>query len=283
MISLKWTLKKMIKLTLTQLHRYSNMMNLISLKLNRLFLLVLVLLLSSCYSSKKLDYLQSKHQTLVLPHHSKEEYKAQPSDVLSIRVQSRDPEQTAFFNLGSLNNGVNQTNVAAFYNDGYSIDSNGMIKLAIVGELKVSDLTIEEIRDLVQNEIDKYLLNATVTVQLMNFKVSVLGDVGRPGTNYLYNNQVTIFEALSAAGDLNFTAKRKKVRLIRQVNDASIVVKLDLTKPSIIKSPYYFLQPNDVIYVETSKSNIFNNNTGVLTLLLTAVTTAALVLNVTSN
>ena len=158
-----------------------------------------------------------------------------------------------------------------------------MITLAIVGELKVSNLTIDEIRKLVQKEIDEYLLNATVTVQLMSFKVSVLGDVGRPGTNYIYNNQSTIFEALSAAGDLNLSAKRKRVKLIRQLNDTSIVVNLDLTKPSIIESPYYFLHPNDVIYVDTSKQNIFNNNTGVLTLILAAITTAALVLNVTAN
>lgn len=251
--------------------------------MKKLFLLVLVLLLSSCYSSKKLDYLQSKQQTLVVPLHEKEEYKVQPSDVLSIRIQSRDPEQAAFFNLGSLNNGIRQANVAAFYKDGYSIDPKGMINLAIVGELKVSNLTIEEVRDLVQKEIDEYLLNATVTVKLMSFKVSVLGDVGRPGTTYIYNNQATIFEALSAAGDLNLTAKRKKVKLLRQVNDKSIVVNLDLREPSIIQSPYYFLHPNDVIYVDTSKQNIFNNNTGLLTLILAAITTAALVLNVTSN
>ncbi len=275
----------MIKAIIAQqnFNLYMSIGKLISSKMNKLFLLALVLLLSSCYSSKKLDYLQSKQQTLVLSLHEKEEYKVQPSDVLNIRVQSRDPEQTAFFNLGSLNNGFNQANPAAFYNNGYSIDPNGMINLAIVGELKVSDLTIEEIRNLVQKEIDEYLLNATVTVQLMSFKVSVLGDVGRPGTNYIYNNQSTIFEALSAAGDLNLSAKRKRVKLIRQVNDSSIVVNLDLTKPSIIESPYYFLHPNDVLYVETSKPNISQSNLGVFALILSAISTTLLVLNFTSN
>lgn len=271
-------MKKKIK---AQQNFYLSISKLNYFKMNKIIVVVLLMSLSSCYTSKKLDYLQSDQQTVILPTSQKEEYKVQPSDVLSVRVQSRDPEQTAFFNISSLDNGINQANAAAFYRSGYSIDPEGMINLAIVGELKVSDLTIDEIRDLVQTKIDEYLLNSTVTVQLMSFKISVLGDVARPGINYIYNNQATIFEGLSAAGDLNLTAKRKKVKLIRQVGGTSVVVNLDLTKPSILKSPYYFLHPNDVIYVETSKQNIFNNNTGALTLFLSAITTTILVLNFT--
>jgi len=246
---------------------------------SKFLLLLVVVSLTSCYSSKQLDYLQSKQSSFLTPLNKKEQYTIQPSDILSIRVQSRDPEQTSFFNISSLNNNLNQANAASFYLNGYTVDPEGMINLAIIGELKVNDLTVEEIRDLVQTEIDKYLLNAIVTVQLTSFKVSVLGDVKNPGTNYIYNSQATIFEGLAAAGDLNVSAKRKNVKLIRQVGDASVVVNLDLTKPSIIKSPYYFLHPNDVIYVETSKPNIGQSNLGVLTLFLSAVTTTVLVLN----
>ena len=251
--------------------------------LSRIVLILLAISLSSCYSSKKLDYLQSKQSSFITPLNEKEEYTIRPADVLSVRVQSRDPEQTNFFNIGSLNNNLNQANEASFFLNGYTVDPDGMINLAIVGEIKVSDLTVPEIRDLVQQEIDKYLLNSTVTVQLTSFKISVLGDVRNPGTNYIYNAQATIFEGLAAAGDLNITAKRKKVKVIRQVGDASVVVNLDLTKPSIIKSPYYFLHPNDVIYVETSKPNIGQSNLGVLTLILSAITTTVLVLNFTTN
>ena len=155
--------------------------------------------------------------------------------------------------------------------------------MAIVGELKVSQLTVDEIRDVIQKEIDKYLVNASVSVKLTSFKVSILGDVKNPGTNYIYNTRATIFEGLSAAGDLNLSAKRKNVKLIRQEGDVTVVVNLDLTKPSIIKSPYYFLHPNDVIYVETSKPNIIQSNLGVLSLVLSAITTTVLVLNFTNN
>ena len=253
-----------------------------SVKMSKLFLFVLLLSLSSCYTSKQVDYLQSDKQKLRIPVIATK-YKIQPNDVLSVKVQSRDPEQADFFNTSAIENNNIEANPASLYLTGYTVNREGMINLAIVGTVKVSDLTIEEIRDLVQLEINKYLLNATVSVKLTSFKVSVMGDVKNPGTNYIYNTQATIFEALSAAGDLNISAKRKNVKLIRQNGDESIVVNLDLTDPSVIQSPYYFLHPNDVIYVETSKPRLVQNNLGVLTLILTAVSTTVLILNLTSK
>jgi len=256
------------------------------LKWNKLVPLLLLAILSSCYSSKKLDYLQSESSFLRLPLQTTE-YLVQENDILDIKVQSRDPEQSDFFNLSTLENRSNQANPASMFLTGYTVNVDGMINLAIVGELKVSGLTLEEIRNLIQSEIDKYLLNATVSVKITSFKISVLGDVKNPGTYYVYNTQSTIFEALSSAGDLNITAKRENVRLIRQVGDKSIVVKLDLTKPSIIESPYYFMHPNDVIYAETSKQNIakenVQNNLGIFALILSAISTTVLVLSFTRN
>ena len=258
----------------------------IYLKMNKLFLLLLLLSLSSCFSSKNIDYLQSNKSVLTIPVHPTE-YLVQPNDVLNIKVQSRDPEQTAFFNLSSVEDTRVQANPASLFLTGYTVNQDGKINLAIVGELKVNELTVEEIRDLVQVEIDKYLLNAMISVKLTSFKISVLGDVKNPGTNYVYNTQSTIFEALSAAGDLNLSAKRKNVKLIRQIGDESIVANLDLTNPSIIQSPYYFLHPNDVIYVETSKQNLAKNNIqsnlGIFALILSAISTTILVLSFTTN
>jgi polysaccharide export outer membrane protein len=211
----------------------------------------------------------------------------QENDILDIKVQSRDPEQTNFFNITSIDNRSNQANPASMFLTGYPVNNEGMISLAIVGDLKVSGLTVNEIRSFVQLEIDKHLVNATVSVRLTSFKISVLGDVKNPSTNYVFNSQSTILEALSAAGDLNLSAKRKNVKLIRQVENNSIVVNLDLTNPDLISSPYYFLHPNDVIYVETSKQNLANknvqNNIGIFSLILSAISTTVLVLSFTSN
>lgn len=249
---------------------------------SKLMLFVLLVSLSSCYTSKQVDYLQSDKQKLRIPVIATK-YKVQPNDVLSVKVQSRDPEQTQFFNTSAIENNNLEANPASLYLTGYTVDNDGIINLAIVGSVKVSALTVEEIRDKIQLKIDKYLVNATVSVKLTSFKVSVMGDVKSPGTYYIYNTQATIFEALSQGGDLNISAKRKNVKLIRQNGDESIVVSLDLTDPSVIQSPYYFLHPNDVIYVDTSKPRLVQNNLGVLTLILTAVSTTVLILNFTNK
>ncbi|MDH3697406.1 MAG: polysaccharide export protein [Flavobacteriaceae bacterium] len=253
-----------------------------SLSWSKLCLLFLAVLMSSCYSSSDLDYLQSEQYRYTTPVRTTE-YIVQPNDVLDIKVQSMDPEQVAFFNLDNIDNRRQNANPASMYLTGYSINKEGKIRMAMVGDIKVGGLTVEEIRGVIQDEIDQLLLNATVSVKLTSFKVSVLGDVQNPGTYYVYNTQSTIFEALSKAGDLNISAKRRNVKLIRQEGDKNTVVNMDLTDPSIIRSPYYLMHPNDVIYVETSKQNIVRNNLSLFSILLSAVATSLLVFDVVSN
>lgn len=215
---------------------------------------------------------------------SRTEYRIQPNDVLSVTLQSRDPDQTTYFNSTSGDTRTLQNaNPAALFLTGYTVDLEGYIDLAIVGKMQVKNMTVPEIKELVQTEIDKYLVNALVSVKMTSFKISVLGDVKNPGTNYVYNGQSTILEALSAAGDLNLSAKRNRVQLIRQTGEGTTVVKLDLTDPSLIDSPYYFLHPNDVIYVETSKPNIAQSNLNVLTFVLSTISTGLLILNFVTN
>lgn len=246
---------------------------------DKLAIFVGFVVLSSCYSSKNLDYLQSEEYRYSEPVISLP-YKVQPNDVLDIKVQSMDPAQVAFFNLQNVDNWRQDANPANTFLTGYPINNEGMINIAMIGEVKVSGLTVEEIRNLVQSEIDELLVNATVSVRLTSFKISVLGDVKNPGTRYVYNNQFTIFEALSTAGDLNISGKRHNVKVIRQEEDKSTVANLNLKDPSIIRSPYYFMHPNDVIYVETSKQNIVRNNLSVFSIILSAVATSLLVFDV---
>ena len=257
-------------------------MSFINSKFNRLFLLILLLFVSSCYTSKDLNYLQTDRAKLSIPV-IPNEYKIQPNDVLSIKVQSKDPEQATFFNVRTVENRNMDANPASLFLTGYTVDPEGMINLAIVGEQKVGGLTIEKARDKIQLEMDKYLVNSLVSAKLTSFRISVVGDVRNPGINYIYNNQATIFEGLSAAGDLNVTAKRNNIKLIRRKGDESIVVSLDLTDPAIIQSPYYFLQPNDVLYVDRSKPGIAQSNLGLFSLVLSAITTTILVLNFTTS
>jgi len=267
---------------LRKTHRLLGTCKTLFLGWDKIFVLILTVLLSSCYSSGNLDYLQSEQYRYTLPTRTTQ-YAVQPNDILDIKVQSMDPEQVAFFNLDYVDSRRQNANPASMYLTGYSINKEGMIRMAMIGDIKVGGMTVEEIREIIQGEIDKLLLNATVSVKLTSFKVSVLGDVKDPGTNYVYNTQATIFEALSAAGDLNISAKRKNVKLIRQEGDKTTVVNLDLTDPSLIRSPYYLLHPNDVIYVETSKQNIVRNNLSIFSIMLSAIATTLLVFEVVSN
>ena len=251
-------------------------------KFRNIGVILMIFLLTSCYTSRRVNYLQSDRQRMALQV-QRTPYLIQPHDILDIKVQSRDQEQNAIFNTTTNDNTRLQANPASNFLTGYPVDPEGNIKIAIVGEIKVSDMTIEEIRDLVQSEIDKYLVDALVSVKMVSFKISVLGDVKNPGTNYVFNTQSTIFEALSAAGDLNLSARRNEVKLIRQKSGESIVINLDLRDPSIITSPYYFLHPNDVIYVEPSKQNLVRNNLGIFTVILSAISTGLLVFDFVQN
>ena len=250
--------------------------------MNRLAILLFVVFASSCYSIKKVTYLQSDENVLALPNNPID-YLVQPNDILNIRVQSLDPEQSAFFNISATENRTFNANEASLFLSGYSINQDGLISLPIVGELKVSGLTVEQIRELIQDEINKYLLDAIVLVKLTSYKIIVLGDVRSPGAKYIYNTQATIFEALSLAGDANLSGNVRNVKLIRQLDGKSYIIKLDLTDPKIIESPYYFLLPNDAIYVETSKENIFRNNLALLTITFVAISASLAILAFINN
>jgi polysaccharide export outer membrane protein len=248
--------------------------------MNKLYFPIIIVLLSSCYTVKKVNYLQSEENVMSLPNKPRD-YLVQPNDILNIRVQSLDPDQSAFFNIdaGGRGGGGFQVNDAALFLSGYSVNQEGIINLPIVGQMKVNGLTIEQIRIMVQNEINKYLVDAIVLVKLTSYRITVLGEVKNPGTVYIYNTQATIFEALSRAGDTNLAANLKNVRLIRQIDGKSYVIKLDLRDPNIIESPYYFLLPNDAIYVETSKEALFRDNLVLLTTTFAAISAGLLILN----
>lgn len=245
------------------------------------YFLVLAFLLSSCFSSKKVNYILSDEfstENVTSIPNNRINYEVQPNDILSIRVQSLDPTQSAFFNIAA-EGGALQANQASLFLSSYSVDEKGSINLPIVGQLKVNNLTVDEVQRLIQKEISKYLIDAIVLVKLVSFKITILGDVQRAGTYYIYNNQATIFEALGLAGDLRVTANRKNVKLIRQIDHSSYVILLDLTDPKIIESPYYFMLPNDVIYVEIANAQTVRTNLPLLGTLFAAISTTILLLN----
>lgn len=252
-----------------------------------LVLIACTFLLSSCYYNKKLVYLQdpgfSESQPKVIEN-EKTTYRLQTNDIISIKVKSStDANVSDLFNITTTTQAPTFITPGNLFLEGYFVDSDGNITLPIIGTFSVKDLTIEQARDTIQAKADRYLKNATVIVKLISFKITVLGEVRNPGYHYVYNNQVTILEALGLAGDLTPVASRKNIKLIRQTQTGSEVVLLDLTNPGLLKSKYFYLLPNDALYVEPLKARSGRLNLEHLTLVFSAATTAILILNYLDN
>ena len=229
--------------------------------------LLFVLLTSACVSTQQLTYFPNEEFTTEAPTYiagKPGKYRLQPNDVLSIRIKTLDEETSAYFNIQS-DGGFQQFNPAGLYVNGYSIDSEGNISLPEVGEVEVAGLALEQAQQVIEKEIGQFVNNATVLVRLVSFKVTVLGEVNDPGYYYVYNEQVTVLEALGLAGDLTELGNRENITLVRQTNRGKEAILLDLKDPKMLSSSYYYLQPNDVIYVQPLRAKVVRNNLSLLT------------------
>jgi polysaccharide export outer membrane protein len=246
----------------------------------RLVLLGVLLLsttLVSCVSTRDVSYLQgaySAQPTAVANQPA--EYLITPNDVLYIKVQSAQPELTKAFNLHENELVFNQSDPGSLYVNGYVVDNTGNILVPTVGKVPVKGLTISAAQELVQKSIATYVRNATVVLRLVSFRVTVLGEVKSPGRFTIFNDRATVLEALGLAGDLTPLGNRRNVKLIRQTKEGSQVMLLDLTRPELLSSPYYYLLPNDALYVEPVKALTQRGNSVNLGLLFSGLGTAAL-------
>ncbi len=175
---------------------------------------------------------------------------------------------------------VNALSDAALYVNGFSVDKTGSVQLPTVGRLKLQGLTMSEAQELVQRKINDYFTNATVILKMVSFRVSVLGDVNTPGSYFIYNNQITLLDALARAGGPREYADKRHVTLMRQSDQGTQALYVDLSKANVASSEYYYLLPNDVVYVPTLKARPGRMNLELLGILFSAVSAAALVVTV---
>ena len=231
--------------------------------------LVAVLLFASCQSYKKVPYLQDAE---VIKNVNQEESlydaKIMPKDLITIMVSCTSPELAAPFNLTM----ANSTNVSAGNMlltsqpvlQPYLVDNEGKINFPVLGELKVSGLTKREAEQLVVEKLKSYIKETPiVTVRMVNYKISVLGEVARPGTFTISNEKVNLLEALAMAGDMTVWGVRDNVKLIREGADGKQeIITLDLNSAETILSPYYWLQQNDIVYVTPNKAKARNSDIG---------------------
>jgi polysaccharide biosynthesis/export protein len=239
----------------------------------------LLLFHNSCRSRKDFAYFQGENKTAKMPEYKQLVWQ---NDLLAIQVSSTEPELALPFNPYS----VHSTSQPGGYSNGiaspfgYLVDSSGEITFPYLGQIKVAGKTREEITSNLQEKLSAYLKNPLVYIRILNFKISVLGDVARPGTINIPNEKVTLPEALGLAGDLNVTALRKNILLIRTTGGKTEQFKIDLTSQDLFNSPVYYLQQGDIIYVEANNaqrnSSAINNRIGIVisvaTLLITTLT-----------
>ncbi|MFD1256119.1 polysaccharide biosynthesis/export family protein [Mucilaginibacter terrae] len=232
------------------------------------FVIILNIIFSSCSSIKNIKYFKDipddKLET-VLAKVPYIEPKIQPDDILSVSIQTVDPNATQILNAGNLQNAaIGATSAGSTGSQsvsGYLVDNSGNIELPVMGKIKVSGSTTEEAREIIRIKTAEFFKNATVNLRFANFRVSIVGEVAKPATYVISNEKVTILDALALAGDLTIYGKRDNITLIRQDESGERkVVKLDLTNSAVLNSPYYYLRQNDYIYVEPSNSKIASSD-----------------------
>ncbi len=217
-------------------------------------LVVMLSLLSSCASRKDLVYFQADSTALNTAYELNAP-KLQPGDILTISITADDIRATEPFNqINAYQTGTAQ-NVNPFIPT-YSIDNDGFVDFPKIGKIKLTGLTRTQAVNKIRDEVSKYIVNPGVNMTIRNFKVTVLGEVVRPGTYTIDNDRITLLEALGLAGDLTINGVRSNVLVIREQNGKKDEFRVDLTKREALNSPVYYLSQNDVIYVEPNGARI---------------------------
>ncbi|MDQ5928871.1 MAG: polysaccharide biosynthesis/export protein [Bacteroidota bacterium] len=226
---------------------------------NKSIFFIFLFLFFSCASKKEIVYYQNIDGVNASQNIASYEVKIQPDDLLMIIVSAEDPEIAIPFNLMSVTV-PNTANLMAAAGQqtmqSYLVDRSGNIEFPVLGKLQVGGLTRTEVLQSLKDKIGVYIKNPIINLRIMNFKVSLQGEVNLPGTYSVTSERVTLIEALSMAKDLTIYGKRKNILVIREINGAKSYNRVDITKADFINSPFYYLAQNDVIYVEPNNTKV---------------------------
>lgn len=227
------------------------------------YLFWLVLFFASCKAPEKVLYLQDLNQPMEQVLTQTKGVKIQKDDLLQINILANNPEVAKPFNLMAQISGMG-TNSSNPEQTSYLVDASGNIDIPVLGRIAVEGLTTEDVKHVICKQLrEKNLIkDPVITVRILNFKVSVLGEVKNPGVVDVKGERITVLEALSKAGDLTIQGRRDHVTVIREVDGKRTVNYLDLKSKDIFDSPYYYLKQNDVVYVEPNNGRTvqYRNN-----------------------
>ncbi len=277
-------------------------------------LIICSFLFPSCVNTRNLTYMQGSFDTTNLSKINIPEAKVRPGDLLNIIIYSDNPEASVLYNqsLIIVNNGAGASssggagasgtggggggtgsNAGAIgggspTTPGYLVDEDGNIQFQSpdIGTLHVEGLTRDSLKLLLDSKLKRYLKNPYYTIRFMNYRFTMLGEVSRPGIFSIPGEHVSLLEALSLAGDMTLYGRRDNILVIREYEGKREWARLDLTKPDIMLSPYYYLQQNDVVYIEANKKKVQANDQSTartISIAATIISTIAIVVSLLRN
>ena len=248
-----------------------------------------IILIQSCATTKRnLVYFSNLPDSIAYKVNINNELKPRlgPGDALAIKVTTLNPDANILFNSGSLpmnnqstgiSSGVSSTAVLP---DGYVVDNNGEIDFPVLGKVKLEGLTLEEAQNLIAQKVAQSAKKPIVNIRILNFKVTVIGEVARPGSFTISNNRINVLEALGLAGDMTPYAVRENVLVIHEKEGVRSMERLDLTDKKVFNSPFFYLQQNDIVYVQPeNKLKVKQANPGrfqIWSLVISSLSTLAL-------
>lgn len=240
-------------------------------------LIISLVLLTSCSSQKKLSYFNTIQAENGYPSYPSQNHEAHivVGDMLLITVSGLDPLAVAPFNQSVISYAAPGSD--QLYNtpslQSYLVDTNGNIAFPVIGEVRLAGLTKTEAIRLLQEKLSPFLKDPIITIKFLNYKITILGEVARPGQYTIKNERITILEALGLAGDMTPYGKRNTILVTREQNGKLEFARLNLNSNDIFESPYYFLQQNDVVYVEPNNVRAIASQN--ISLYLSMITTLA--------
>jgi polysaccharide export outer membrane protein len=239
------------------------------------FLIFFILFFTSCGMRKNFVYFQGKQNEIQL---LKPNFKIKEGDALGIKVFGTDQQSLDLFNIpGSQIQVQNPGTYGPYLGlNSYIVDKDGYIDFPVIGKIFLKNLNLTESTELIKLKLKSYISEPKVVIQVLNFKISVLGDVLHPGTYFITIDNINLIDAIAMAGDLNITGQRKNILLVRIENGIYKQYRIDLTKNDFVKSDLFYLQQNDVIYVESNQAKI--NSSKVSASWSIAITLASLVI-----
>ena len=250
-------------------------------------LLVIILscvVISSCIPHKDIVYLQNKENSTndTIPNNLREAqkpYRVQINDILNVRVKAIDQRTVEILNPSGDEN-LNASSAERAYFDGFTVDVHGNIRIPTLGYINVLGFTTEEIEKIIEKKLldeqFKETANIFVTVKLAGLRYTANGEIGKPGSVVLFKESVNIFEAIANAGEIPLTGDKRDVLIIRQYPQGQEIHHLDLTNIDVMKSPYYYIQPNDIIYVKPLKQKSIGTGETAVSSLTTIATIVSL-------